>query len=254
IAEAEHGTYYGLMEQASPAPAQLQELQDACAGDMAMMRHCRQCRADAVGLLGEDRGSEFTMDKVDALDLAGIAYEAAMLRRKEVHDEIIEQLEQKRAARQASQTAPPAPAGDGLPKVPTENLRSVLMAVAGSNGVVGEHFGHAREFLIYEASPAGARFVGHRKTEPYCDGLESCGDDGLTPESVLDRTIATLAGCEAVLCSKIGFEPWSQLEAAGIMPNGEHALEPIDVAVLAVYQEMAASGRLAQPAPSRKAA
>jgi hypothetical protein len=31
-----------------------------------MMRHCRQCRADAVGLLGEDRGAEFTLDKIDA--------------------------------------------------------------------------------------------------------------------------------------------------------------------------------------------
>ena len=27
------------------------------------MRHCRQCRADAVGLLGEDRSQEFTKDK-----------------------------------------------------------------------------------------------------------------------------------------------------------------------------------------------
>ncbi len=27
------------------------------------MRHCRQCRADAVGLLGEDRSQEFTNDK-----------------------------------------------------------------------------------------------------------------------------------------------------------------------------------------------
>jgi len=25
------------------------------------MRHCRQCRADAVGLLGEDRGQEFQL-------------------------------------------------------------------------------------------------------------------------------------------------------------------------------------------------
>jgi MoaA/NifB/PqqE/SkfB family radical SAM enzyme len=32
---------------------------------MNMMRHCRQCRADAVGLLGEDRGQEFTMDKIE---------------------------------------------------------------------------------------------------------------------------------------------------------------------------------------------
>ena len=53
IAEPEHGTFYGLMGQPSPSHDELQKLQDACAGDMNMMRHCRQCRADAVGLLGE---------------------------------------------------------------------------------------------------------------------------------------------------------------------------------------------------------
>ena len=31
-------------------------------GGAKLMRHCRQCRADAVGLLGEDRGQEFTKD------------------------------------------------------------------------------------------------------------------------------------------------------------------------------------------------
>ena len=89
-------------------------------------------------------------------------------------------------------------------------------------GVINEHFGHAREFLIYEASPAGVRFIGHRKTMPYCEGGDTCGDG----ESALDETIRVLAGCEVVLCSKIGYEPWGQLEAAGIQPNGEHAMEP----------------------------
>ena len=34
-----------------------------------MMRHCRQCRADAVGLLGEDRSAEFTTDKIMAMEV-----------------------------------------------------------------------------------------------------------------------------------------------------------------------------------------
>ncbi len=253
IAEAGHGTYYGLMGQASPTAEQLQALQDDCAGDMAMMRHCRQCRADAVGLLGEDRGSEFTLDKIDALELEGIDYDAAMVRRREVHDRIIEQLEQKRAA----QGTPPAamlPVDDAIPEMPTASTRPVLMAVAGKNGVVGEHFGHAREFLIYEAAPNGVRFIGHRKTDLYCSGMETCGDGESEAESVLDRTIAALSGCEVVLCSRIGFEPWSKLEASGIMPNGEQAMVPIEEAVRAVYREMAASGKLAQPAPAKKAA
>ena len=165
IAEAEHGTYYGLMGQASPTAAQLQELQDACAGDMAMMRHCRQCRADAVGILGEDRGAEFTMDRIDALTLAEIDYESAMVRRKEVHDAIIDQLDQQREARRIPPMPPVLGAvADEMPAAPRPTLRPVLMAVAGKNGVVAEHFGHAREFLVYEASPTGVRFIGHRKT------------------------------------------------------------------------------------------
>ena len=36
---------------------------------MNMMRHCRQCRADAVGLLGEDRSTEFTTEKIMAMDV-----------------------------------------------------------------------------------------------------------------------------------------------------------------------------------------
>jgi len=253
IAEAEHGTYYGLMGQGSPTAEQLQELQDACAGDMAMMRHCRQCRADAVGMLGEDRGAEFTTDKIELLALDDIDYAEAMVRRKEVHDAIIEQLEQQRESKRA--LPPPLAGQNESPAELLPSLRKVLMAVAAKNGVVGEHFGHAREFLIYEASPDGVRFISHRKTGLYCSGLESCGEgdeasslasmDDSEAESVLDRTIATLAGCEVVLCSKIGYEPWGKLEASGIQPNGEHAMEPIEDAVLAVYQEMASSGKLA---------
>ena len=233
IAEPEHGTYYGIMEQPEPTPEMLQELQDACAGDMAMMRHCRQCRADAVGLLGEDRGDEFTLDKIDVMD---VDYEAAMVRRKVVHDEILEKLDAQRGIVK--------PKASGIP----EGSRPVLMAVAGKNGIVAEHFGHAKEFLIYEASPEGVRFVSHRKTELYCGGMDSCGDgdvvDAGATESLLDRNIRVLEGCEVVLCSKVGYEPWAKLEAAGIHPNGEHAMEPIEEAVLAVYQEMIASGRL----------
>ncbi|MFZ2973165.1 MAG: nitrogenase cofactor biosynthesis protein NifB [Ferribacterium limneticum] len=245
IAEAEHGTYYGIMEQPEPTPEMLQDLQDACAGDMAMMRHCRQCRADAVGLLGEDRGDEFTMDKIDVME---VDYEAAMVRRKVVHDEIIEKLDAKRGI------VKPKAEELGIPA----DARPVLMAVAGKNGVVAEHFGHAKEFLIYEASPEGVRFMSHRKTELYCGGMDACGDGDVaeagSTESLLDRNIRVLEGCEVVLCSKVGFEPWAKLEAAGIAPNGEHAMEPIEEAVMAVYKEIAATGKLSPAAETLKVA
>jgi nitrogen fixation protein NifB len=62
---------------------------------------------------------------------------------------------------------------------------------------------------------------------------------------VLVETIRALADCEVVLCSRIGYEPWGQLEAAGIQPNGEYAMQPIEEAVMAVWNEMLAAGRLA---------
>ncbi len=43
----------------APTAKQRKELQDLCEVDIRQMRHCRQCRADAIGLLGEDRSAEF---------------------------------------------------------------------------------------------------------------------------------------------------------------------------------------------------
>jgi nitrogen fixation protein NifB len=237
IAEPEHGTFYGLMGQASPTPEELQTLQDACSGDMNMMRHCRQCRADAVGLLGEDRGLEFTLDKIEDME---IDYPAAMVKRAEVHAQIAKELEEKEQDRlfQVEARAALRALSGGTEAPPA---RPVLMAVSTKGGgVINEHFGHAHEFLVYEASPAGVRFIGHRKTTPYCEGGSSCGDG----ESALDETLRMLKGCEVVLSAKIGFEPWAPLEAAGIQPNGEHAMEPIEEAIAAVYEEMRAAGKL----------
>ena len=238
IAEAEHGTFFGVMGQRGPTALELQELQDACSGDMNMMRHCRQCRADAVGLLGEDRGDEFTMDKIEEME---IDYQAAMEKRKVIHQAIAEEMNSKRAAKAENTQSE---------KAAKLSTRPVLMAVATSGqGVINMHFGHAKEFLIYEASPEGVRFISHRKTELYCSGDDTCGD----AETALQRNIRTLEGCEVVLCSKIGFEPWEQLEAAGIQPNGEHAMENIEEAVMAVYLEMAEAGKLDETPEQQRA-
>ena len=239
IAEAGHGTFYGVMGQRGPTGEELQTLQDKCAGDMNMMRHCRQCRADAVGMLGEDRGDEFTIEKVDKME---IDYQAAMRQRAEYHASI----EARRMAgmRQAGQAFV---ALSSLQQ--TRESRPVLMAVASSGGgIINQHFGHASEFLIYEASTNDVRFIGHRKVDLYCTGDDTCGES----ESKLQKTIRILQGCEAVLCSRIGYEPWEQLEQAGIRPNGEHAMESIEEAVAAVYGEMVKNGLADSLAASRQ--
>ncbi|GAB6040585.1 nitrogenase cofactor biosynthesis protein NifB [Endothiovibrio diazotrophicus] len=234
IAEAEHGTYYGVMEHPSPSDAELASLQDACAGDMNMMRHCRQCRADAVGMLGEDRGSEFTTEKVELME---IDYGAAMERRAKVHEEIKQRMDDNAAVAVISL--------DQLKRsAPQVATRPALIAVATKGfGVVNEHFGYAKEFLVYEASPEGVRFIGPRQATNYCTGSDECG-----AESRLDQIIRSLDGCEAVLCSRVGLEPWTGLEAAGIQPMVEFAMEEIDAAVAKAYRTLAESGKLAESA------
>lgn len=43
--------------------ADLNELRNLCELDVTQMRHCKQCRADAIGLIGEDRSQEFRENK-----------------------------------------------------------------------------------------------------------------------------------------------------------------------------------------------
>ncbi len=236
IAEEEHGTYYGIMGQRGPNAKELQALQDSCAGDMNMMRHCRQCRADAVGLLGEDRGAEFTLDKIEAME---IDYDAAMVKRAAVHAAIEEEIQTKQTATPNVVTV----SIDSLKK--KKPTRPVLMAVATKGGgIINQHFGHATEFLVYEASSEGVRFIGPRRADQYCVGQDTCNED----ESTLSRVIATLEGCEVMLSARIGLPPYEALEEAGIQPVSEYAMEPIEESVSKVYQEWLEAGKLDESA------
>jgi MoaA/NifB/PqqE/SkfB family radical SAM enzyme len=68
VSAPEHGTVFGLRGLRGPTPTELADLQASCETldpdgspmSMNLMRHCRQCRADAIGMLGEDRHAEFT--------------------------------------------------------------------------------------------------------------------------------------------------------------------------------------------------
>ncbi|VBB07455.1 dinitrogenase iron-molybdenum cofactor biosynthesis [Lucifera butyrica] len=43
----------------------INDMRNRCQADLPQMRHCRQCRADAIGLLGEDRSQEFCLRNRD---------------------------------------------------------------------------------------------------------------------------------------------------------------------------------------------
>jgi nitrogen fixation protein NifB len=217
ISAAEHGTHFGLTGQRGPTAAELQKLQDACAGGANLMRHCRQCRADAVGLLGEDRGQEFTMDLVPET----VDYDPA--RREAYRDWVAgERLDRRAAAAEASAETAVAVAVDAAP---------MLIAVATKGGGrINQHFGHATEFQIWEASAEGVRFVTHRRADNYCVG-------GYGEDDKLAEVIRTLEGVPVILCARIGDCPKADLAAAGIEAIDAWAHDYIETAVNAVYRE-----------------
>lgn len=235
IAQPEHGTFFGLSGQRPPTPAELTTVQDACSGDIAIMRHCRQCRADAVGLLGQDRGAEFDMATIETME---VDYQAARRRRAEVRKAIErKQLADRQNSGMEVQLSPWR--SKKPPQTPAIAALPLLIAVATrGEGLINGHFGEASEFLIYEVSSQGVRLIGVRKTERYCAGPANCAQR----EEILSRAVRALEGCTAVLCTKIGFEPWRALEAAGIVPNVEQVDLPIEQGVEAVYRELLRTG------------
>jgi nitrogen fixation protein NifB len=216
ISAPEHGTAFGLNGQRGPTAQELKLLQDSCEGEMQMMRHCRQCRADAVGLLGEDRSAEFTTEKIMAME---VNYDLASRLRYQ------EKVEMKRQAVVAARSVELATlAGE-------QSDLSILIAVATKGGGrINEHFGHAREFQIYEVSTAGSKFVGHRRVDNYCQG-------GYAEEDSLGTVVRAINDCQAVFVARIGSCPREGLTSAGIEPVDRFALEYIEQSAIAYFKE-----------------
>ena len=214
ISDPAHGTHYGLTGQRGPTAMELKALQDKLEGGAKLMRHCRQCRADAVGLLGEDRGQEFNLDLLPE----EVAYDPA---RREAYREVVAK---ERGDHVAAKTA-------AIEEVKAAADKSLLFAVATKGGGrINEHFGHAREFQVYEVGAKGIAFVGHRKVEQYCLG-------GFGEDATLDGVIAALEGVSFVLCAKIGDCPKDMLKAAGVEASDKWAFEYIETSLAEAYRE-----------------
>jgi nitrogen fixation protein NifB len=188
------------------------------------MRHCRQCRADAVGLLGEDRGAEFSLDKLTEAK----PYDP---KKREMYLEVVAQERSDRQkAKEMAQTA------EKIEETP------LLVAIATKGGGrINQHFGHATEFQIFEVTSAGAKFISHRRTDKYCVG-------GTDDSDALTTTLAALDGVAAVLCAKIGDKPKARLAEAGIIASDQYAFEYIEASAITWYASRKACGDVAASA------
>jgi nitrogen fixation protein NifB len=167
-------------------------------------------------MLGEDRSAEFTKEKI---------MNAAVVYRPEARKAYQESVAKVRAEIAAAKRAEMSSlAGE-------ESDLAILIAVASKGGGrINEHFGHAREFQVYEASARGVHFVGHRRVDQYCQG-------GFGEEESLEVVARAIADCVAVLVARIGACPRKGLEAAGIEVVDRYAHEPVEASAIAYLKD-----------------
>jgi len=116
-----------------------------------------------------------------------------------------------------------------LVTVKTETRR---FAVATKNGaIVDLHFGHAREFYIYESDGEQVNFIEKRGVVNYCDGPGR--EDG--KEDRWDSIIKALNDCAAVLALRTGLIPEKRLKEKRI--NVITTYERVETAVLLAAKE-----------------
>jgi len=112
----------------APTPEERKNLQEICETSIRQMRHCRFCRADAIGLLDNDRSAEFAH-----LTCGPKGARSADLKENK--------LQEKTKFR---------------------------LAVATSNGdMVDQHFGQTSKFFLYELENGNISQVGSVETDPH---------------------------------------------------------------------------------------
>ncbi len=126
------GSAFGHLPQTSHKD--VSAMRERCQEFLPQMKHCQQCRADAIGLLTQDRSAEFRGEP--ACPGGGCADKSSEA---------------------------PNPVKPFRVAVTSKYLR-----------LVDQHFGHAERFLIYETDGKTNRLIEQRQTSKYCSGNEYC--------------------------------------------------------------------------------
>lgn len=162
-----------------------------CSAWLPQIYHCRQCRADAVGKLGQDLSALF--DRLAAERAAAEAASAPVEKSDRVDNSHVEKAD----------------------RVENSRPRTIRLAVASrSTTHVDEHFGHATSFYIYDTDGDDVRLVEERPVARFCEGPAACGRPDL--DRNLAGALAAVADCDAVLALKVGPAPRHELARAGV--------------------------------------
>lgn len=186
----------------NPTSKEIQEIQEKCSGSLKMMKHCRQCRADAIGLLGEDRSAQYTKDKI-----MNVPIQYDPIARETIQQELELKVKEKSKKKQEREALKQRKIESG-----SSSLR--IAVTTRGNARVNLHFGHAKEFLVFDVKEKEIKFVGVRKVQSYCVGKVGCNTKQVP---ILAETAEILKDCQMLISSGIGKAPQKYLQDRGIV-------------------------------------
>lgn len=183
---------------------ELNDMRKKCELDLKQMYHCKQCRADAIGTLEQDRSIEF---RCESKSSCGSNKDNVTELKPKAETTVTEADTAVKAESEAIVNVEPE-----IEACKTENP-SFKFAIATKTGInIDQHFGHSEEFHIYDYSNGKIKFLEKRDVNKYCTGPADCDDH----EDKIQRIIKTIKDCNAVLAMRAGTEPIRKLEANGI--------------------------------------
>lgn len=221
LSSPEFGTKFGLDGVPSATDQEQMAAQEACGMDMKLMKHCRQCRADAVGLIGEDRSDEFGKEVFAGLSFDELERKYNISARAQKH----EAIENWRTHLAAANERIKLEEASKSELSSTGETKLVAVTTAGE-GMVNMHFGSAQEFLVYEAGDKAIKFVMHRKLESTYSGVDM--NAGNSP---IEEIKTTLKDCDLLLTQKIGECPMDELSSINVIADDSYANQPIEKSV-----------------------
>jgi len=189
MSKPEYGTKFALDGVPEPDCAMLGQVRVDCGkvfGEDQIMSHCRQCRADAVGILGQSKNIGDLQD-----------CEECVVKNSEIFEEMTEEVKAKIE----------------LEMKDTDIDRPIKIAVASTGEKqLDTNFGKAKNFMIYEFSKNGWEHVSVRNVDTFKR------EDTGRMEAGVSALYTILVDCHGVVYKKIGHGAEDSLKEMGIEP------------------------------------
>lgn len=211
MAKPEYGSLFGKQERPTPTHQQVEDIRQLC-GIKNQMVHCRQCRADAAGKLGDEEIIEHNLTKMDDISIED---DYGLKKRKEWRQHVFH----------LTNLQPVILSTDKSRQMYADSNFKIAVCSHGSEFADLE-LTLTREFYIYQVIKGKATLLNVRKI------------DTTEKTTFVSRVMKSIEGCQAILSHKIGYGLFKELESRGIMPISDLSNISIEQAVTTATERL----------------